>query len=67
MAKRIVIKDIEKIELEFADGTVKEVLFNSQSVATLDEEFEGVFRVLAKVQNHPYETGSKIIYAGMKV
>ncbi|WP_315122341.1 hypothetical protein [uncultured Clostridium sp.] len=67
MAKRIVMKDVEKIELEFADKTVKEILFNSRSVAVMDEEFEGVFKVMAKIHSHPYEVGSKVVYAGMKV
>ena len=67
MAKRVIMKDVEKIELQFKDGTIKEMLFNSKSVAVLDEEFEGVFKVIAKIQDKPYEVGSKVIYAGLKV
>ncbi|SDL20689.1 hypothetical protein [Natronincola ferrireducens] len=67
MARKISVKPVERIELEFADGTKKDILFSAASVATLDEEFDGALKVVSKIQTQPYETGAKIIYAGMKV
>lgn len=67
MAKKIRVKPIEKIQLEFVDGTTKDIVFSAAAVAILDEEFDGVLNLVKNVSSKPYEIGSKIIYAGMKV
>lgn len=64
--RKVIVKPIEKIELEFTDGVTKELLFSAKSVAILDEEFGGALKLMMKIQTNPYEVGAKIIYAGMK-
>lgn len=67
MAKKISVKPVEKIQLEFEDGATKDILFSAKSVSIIDEEFEGTLKLVGKIQTNPYDTGAKIIYAGMKV
>lgn len=68
MAKKIIFEPIETIELEFNDNVTKKLLFNTKAVKIIESEFEGgVFGVSREVYNKPYESGAKIVYAGMKV
>lgn len=67
MAKRISIKRIEPIVLDFADGTTKEVIINNDALIYLTSEFGDIANLLDTEIERPYELASKILYAGMKV
>lgn len=65
--KKINIKPVKAITLEFEDGVKKELKFNAYSMMILDDEFEeGSLKTLAGVVKKPFANGAKIIYSGMK-
>jgi hypothetical protein len=65
--RRILIKPLETLELEFSDGTVKEALFNTQAIMLLVEEFGEISEIVKEAKTKPYDFASKILYCGMKV
>jgi len=67
MGKRIQIKPVEALTLGFPDGTEKDVMFTTQAMAIMDEELEGSLKILRNIVDRPHDTGSKVLYAGMKV
>lgn len=65
---RISINPIKSLELEFADGTIKEALFNTECFVIYSDEFGALTEgTLNKLKNKPYELISKFLYCGMKV
>ena len=54
--------------MEFADGTVKEALFNNEAFINFTDEF-GKMDVLieTELKERPYDFTSKVLYCGMKV
>jgi hypothetical protein len=67
MAK-ISIRPIEPLEMEFADGTIKKALFNTEAFVIYTDEF-GKFdnETIKEMQEKPYDFVAKILYCGMKV
>jgi hypothetical protein len=65
--KKINIKPVEVLILEFADGTQKQMKFTSKAMFILSDEFGGFEKAFTGIKEHPFECGAKIIYAGMKV
>lgn len=67
MAK-VTIKPIEPLVMEFADGTVKEALFNSKAFIIFTEEFGKLDdEALKSIEQKPYDFTAKILHCGMKV
>ena len=67
MAK-IVIKPIEKLELEFEDGTIREALFNTEALIIFEKEFGSMDELMEKeLSVRPYDYIAKILYSGMMV
>lgn len=65
---RISIRPIETLELEFADGTIKEALFNNEAFILFTEEFGSMDELIkTELKNKPYDFVAKILYCGMKV
>ena len=65
---RISIRPIEPLELEFADGTIKEALFNNEAFILFAEEFGSMDDLIkTELKNKPYDFVAKILYCGMKV
>lgn len=65
---RLSIRQVEPLEMEFADGTVKEALFNNEAFILYTEEFGSIDESIEKeLKVKPYEFASKILYCGMKV
>jgi len=65
---RISIKPIEPLELEFADGTVKEALFNNEAFVIYTDEFGKLdVEELKEMKDKPYDLVSRFLYCGMKV
>jgi len=65
---RISIKPIEPLELEFADGTVKEALFNNEAFIIYSDEFGKLdIEELKEMKDKPYDLVSRFLYCGMKV
>jgi|LSQX01.2.fsa_nt_gb hypothetical protein len=65
---RISIKPIEPLELEFADGTVKEALFNNEAFIVYTDEFGKLdVEELKEMKDKPYDLVSRFLYCGMKV
>jgi hypothetical protein len=65
---RVSIKPIEPLEMEFADGTVKEALFNNEAFIIFTEEFGSIDELIkTELKNKPYDFIAKILYSGMKV
>ena len=65
---RISIRPIEPLELEFADGTIKRALFNTEAFILFAEEFGSMDELIKEeLKNKPYDFVSKILYCGMKV
>lgn len=65
---RVSIRPIEPLEMEFADGTVKEALFNNEAFIIYTEEF-GKFdnKTIKEMKEKPYDVIARILYCGMKV
>lgn len=67
MAK-ITIKPIEKLEMEFVDGTIKEALFNNEALLIFGKEFGSLDEWVEKeLAVRPYDFVAKILYSGMAV
>jgi len=65
---RISIKPIEPLEMEFADGTIKEASFNNEAFIIFTEEFGAIDDYIeTELKNKPYDFAAKILYCGMKV
>ena len=65
---RITIRPIEPLELEFADGTIREALFNNETFILFAEEFGSMDKLIdTELKNKPYDFVAKILYCGMKV
>ena len=65
---RVSIRPIEPLEMEFADGTIKEALFNNEAFILYTEEFGSIDdSIINELKVKPYDFTSKILYCGMKV
>lgn len=65
---RVSIKPIETLEMEFADGTIKEALFNNEAFINFTEEFGAIDELIeTEMKDKPYDFIAKILYCGMKV
>ena len=65
---RVSIKPIEPLEMEFADGTIKEALFNNEAFIIYTEEFGKLDTEDLKImKDKPYDLISRFLYCGMKV
>lgn len=65
---RVSIKPIEPLVMEFADGTVKEALFNNEAFIIYTNEFGGFNdETMQEMKEKPYDAIAKILYCGMKV
>lgn len=61
------IKPAKTLSLEFENGTVKNLKFNTYTMFILDQEFEeGSMSILINSIKKPYAEGSKVVYAGLK-
>jgi hypothetical protein len=67
MKRKFAVIPIETLALEFPDGTVKEAVFNVESLIYLTEEFGDLSRLVEDEMTKPYELAAKILYSGMKV
>lgn len=66
MNKKINIKPVDVLTIEFADGTKFDAKFTALAVMTLDSEFGGLKSVLSTAGGRPYETCAKLLYCSMK-
>lgn len=65
---KVSIKPIEPLIMEFADGTVKEALFNNEAFIIYTEEFGKLdVEELKKMKDKPYDLIARFLYCGMKV
>ncbi|GKX29010.1 hypothetical protein SH1V18_14900 [Vallitalea longa] len=64
--KKINVKPIETLGLEFEDGTIKKCKFSAYAMMILDEEYDGFTKTFKDSQNTPFLSGAKLLYAGMK-
>ena len=65
---RVSIKPVEPLEMEFADGTVKEALFNNEAFIIYTDEFGKLdIAELKEMKDKPYDLVSRFLYCGMKV
>lgn len=65
---RVSIKPIEPLELEFANGTIKEALFNNEAFIIYVDEFGKLdVETLGKLKDKPYDLVARFLYCGMKV
>ena len=67
MAKKINVKPIEVIALEFEDGVQKNCKFSAKAMMILDDEFEGFKKTFSDAKEKPFSAGAKLLYAGLKV
>ncbi len=65
---RVSIKPVEPLELEFADGTIKEALFNNEAFIIYTDEFGKLdVETLGELKDKPYDLVARFLYCGMKV
>lgn len=67
MAK-FAVKPIESLEMEFADGTVKEAIFTKEALYLFQHEFGDMEELIkTELPIKPYDFMSKVLYSGMKM
>ena len=66
MPRKFAVSPVETLELEFPDGSIREAVFNVESLITLTEEFGDLGTLVEDEMTKPYELAAKILYAGMK-
>ncbi len=64
--KKINVKPVEVIKIEFEDGSYKECKFTARAMKILDEEYDGFIPVMKSAEEKPFLAGSILLYAGMK-
>lgn len=65
---RVLIRPIQPLELEFADGTIKEALFNNEAFVIYTDEFGKLdVEKLEELKDKPYDLVARFLYCGMKV
>ncbi len=66
MTKKINVKPIERLTLEFADGDTRDAKFSAYAMMVLDDEFGGFKNLFEQAKEKPFLCGAKLLYAGMK-
>lgn len=68
---RVQIKQIEPLELNFSDGTVKRAWFTPSAMSLLLQGegtvTENVEKLIAESKENPYETLSKVLHAALTI
>lgn len=65
---RVTIKPIEPLVMEFADGTIKEALLNTEAFVNYTSEFGKLDSIeIEKMAKKPYDFIARFLYCGMKV
>lgn len=65
---RVSIRPIEPLEMVFADGKIKEALFNNEAFIIYTEEFgELDVKKLDELKDKPYDLIARFLYCGMRV
>lgn len=65
---RISIAPVETLEMVMADGTIKEAIFNNESMMIFTSEFGNIDDLIkTELKVKPYDFIAKILYCGMKV
>ena len=65
---RFTIRDIEPLELEFKDGSVKHVVFNNEAFILYTEEFGDIMKDMSQeMDDKPFDFATKILYCGLKI
>lgn len=67
MGKKIKIKPLESLEIEFADGTKKECILNMQALLVFQDEFGDIQKIIKDEITKPILLTAKLLYAGLKV
>jgi hypothetical protein len=66
MSKKINVKPIETLTIEFEDGESKQAKFSAYAMMILDDEFEGFKKLFESAKEKPFSCGAKLLYAGLK-
>lgn len=64
--KKINVKPVETLGLEFEDGSIKECKFTAHALMLLEEEFDGFQNAFTEAKEKPFSAGSKLLYVGLK-
>lgn len=64
MAKRIVIREIEPIEITFRDKTLS-CVFNNDALMLFDELYGDIAEAAQKSEAEPYSYAAKLLYCGI--
>lgn len=65
---RLTIRNVEPLELVFADGETKIALFNNEAFIIYTEEFGDILKDMdVEIEERPFEFGAKMLYCGLKV
>jgi hypothetical protein len=65
--KKINVKPVETLGIEFEDGTIKKCRYTAYAMMLLEEEFEGFKKAFDEAKEKPFAAGAKLLYVGMKV
>ena len=66
MAKRIVIRELEPLEIVFKDKVLT-CLLNNDALVLMDETYGDINELIKKEKDRPYDFASKLLYCGVKV
>ena len=66
MSKRIIVRELEPLEIVFRDKTLVCTL-NNDALMLFDETYGNISEALNAEKNAPYSFASKILYCGIKV
>lgn len=63
---RIVVRELEPLEIVFNDKTLI-CLLNNDAIMFLTEEFGDINKLMKKEKNKPFDLAAKLLYCGVKL
>lgn len=66
MAKRIVVRELQPLIIEFRDRDLT-CLLNNDAIMFLTEEFGDINKLMEDEKNKPFDLAAKLLYAGVKL
>ena len=67
MARKVAIRPVEPLELEFSDGTVKKAWFTNASMIKLTTMYDDINILMEDGKKNPYDFCSKVLHCALSI